>query len=195
MTGDTTRRVRADMRFLKLYVYTVPTVYRYTPDPACEAESDEPIALLGRVEEELAGEAWRYRRVGAAIVAVILMPLLLAGLLWSGLYWLPVRVMWFPFERGMYGLPFFSLYEWLAFLLLAAFFAYSLSLTYTSRWRTRRLRVDYHRLADADEARRLEIAGQATDGAFPRSRFILSKSPVFAAYRPLLAAPPNRGGA
>lgn len=187
MTGDTPRRVRADLRFMKLYVYTVPTVFRYRPDPACANRSDAALDVLGRVEEELAGEAQRYRRVGAAVVAVVLMPALLGGLLWSGLYVLPVRVPWFPFDRGMYGLPLFSLYEWLAFLLLAAFLAYSLSLTYTSHWRMRLLTADYHRLAETDDDGRSQIAGAASEQRFPRTRFVLANSPVFSAYRPLLA--------
>lgn len=189
MSIDSPRRIRGDLRFLRVYVYTVPTVSRYTPDPACEAESAQPSDVLGRVEEELAGEASRYRAAFAAIMAVALMPGLLAGFLWSGLYWLPVRIMWFPFDRGMYGLPYLSLYEWLAFLLLGAFFAYALSLTYTSRRRTRRLTVDYRRLVEADETRRAILAAEASDGRHPRAEFVLRTSPFFALYRPLLAGP------
>ena len=87
-----------------------------------------PSAVVERVEDELHGEATRYRHALWACIGVALMPVALAILAWSGLYWLPVRILWTPFERGSYGLPWLSLYEWIAYLCLAAFFAYGFAL-------------------------------------------------------------------
>lgn len=182
----TSRRVRADLRLLSIWVFTVPTVMRYKPDVRWGELSGAPAELLGRLEAELAGEAGRYRAVFAAIVGVVLMPLLLAGFLWSGLYWLPIRVPWFPFFRGAYGLPYLSLFEWIAFLLLAAFFAYTWAVLRTSRMETRRMAVDLTRLSAVDMQDRRAVAQEALTGVFPRAAYVLRKAKPFASYRSLL---------
>jgi len=126
--GDSPRRIRRDLRFVRWYAYTIRHVIRrYRRDVETTGEQRLPAHLLARVEVEVAAECRRMRIMFRAIVAVLLMPMVLAGLLWSGLYWLPVRIMWFPFERGIYGLPMFSVFEWLAFLMLALFLAGSLA--------------------------------------------------------------------
>ncbi len=124
-----------------------------------------------------------------AIVAVVLMPLFLAGFLWSGLYWLPVRIQWFPFKRGIYGLPLFSLFEWLAFLMLGLFLVGSLAVILEGFASTRRVSNDYGLLSDASSEERVAIAGEARSGAYPRTAYLLSSAKPFAAYAPLMAAP------
>ena len=180
------RRVRGDLRFLRIYALTVPTLMRYKPDAAWAELSPEPSELLSRLDEELAGEAARYRYLFAACVAVLLMPGFLAAFLWSGLYWLPVRVLWFPFFRGEYGLPWFSLFEWLAFLLLAAFLAYGWALLRTSRTETRRMAADLAVVGSAGPEQREAIACEARTGDHPRAELLLRKAAPLASYRELL---------
>jgi hypothetical protein len=159
---------------------------RYKPDPAWAQLSAEPSQVLGRLDAELAGEASRYRRLFAACVAVLLMPGLLAAFLWSGLYWLPVRILWFPFFRGEYGLPWFSLFEWLAFLCLTGFLAYGWALLRTSRRETRRMAADLAVIGAATTEEREAIAREAIAGDHPRAELLLRRAAPLAAYRDLL---------
>ena len=159
---------------------------RYKPDPVWAELSPEPAPLLARLDAELAGEASRYRALFAAMVAVLLMPGLLAGFLWSGLYWLPVRIPWYPFFRGEYGLPWLSLFEWLAFLCLAAFLAYGWALLRTSREETRRMSADLAVIGSARCGEREAIAHETIDGHYPRAELLLRKASPLSAYRTLL---------
>ena len=179
-------RERSDLRLLRIYAFTIPTVMRYKPDLAWAELSPEPGQLLGRLDSELAGEASRYRALFAAIIAVVLMPGLLAGFLWSGLYWLPVRIPWFPFFRGEYGLPWLSLFEWLAFLCLAAFLVYGWALLRTSRDETRRMAADLAVIGSAGPDEREAIAQEALTGSYPRAELLLRKAAPLSAYRELL---------
>jgi len=181
------RKVRRDLRFLRLYVFTVPTVMKYPKDPECEGAAARPGDILSRVESGLSGEADRYRIAGWSILAIVLMPALVAAFLWYAMYWLPVTIYWWPFDRGLYGLPFFSLYEWVCFLLLAAYFAVTWAVLRTSRTETRRLAVDYCRLAAADDSLRSGIATEVGSGSYPRASFVLRTAKPFSAYAPLIA--------
>lgn len=185
---DTPASVRADLAFLWIDVRLAGATMKRRPDALTAAASADAPALIERVEDELHGEARRYHHALWACVAVCMMPFLLAGFAWSGLYWLPVRIYWVPFERGEYGLPWFSLYEWIAYLLLAAFFAYGYALVSESSGSTRRLSADYHRLADADPAGRDEYAREVVSAKRQRTELVLRNSPVFAEYPPLLDA-------
>lgn len=188
---DSPRSVRRDLRFLRWYAHTVKHVMRrYSdaetpPEPAAETPRD----LLDRVECELVAECRRMRLMFRAIVTVVLMPFLLAGFLWSGLYWLPVRILWFPFERDMYGLPLFSLYEWFAFLGLAAFLVYSAVMLIEGFASTRRAGTVYRRLAEAAPAEKSAITLVAARGEFPRAAFLLGRAKPFADYAVLLTSP------
>ncbi len=181
------RRIKSDLGFLRLYVFTVPRVMRYPKDAECQAAGSEPSEILGRIETGLTGEAERYRIAGWSILAIVLMPVLLAAFLWYAMYWLPVSIYWWPFERGLYGLPYFSLYEWLCFLVLGVYFAGTAVVLHRSRTETRRLAVDYCRLAQADEGRREQIAAKAASGSYPRADFLLRRAKPFSAYVPLMA--------
>jgi hypothetical protein len=183
---SSSRRERGDLLLLRVYALTIPTVMRYKPDASWAQLSRDPAHLLTRLEAELAGEASRYRALFTASVAVLLMPGLLAAFLWSGLYWLPVRVLWFPFFRGEYGLPWLSLFEWLAFLFLAAFLAYGWALLRTSRSETRRMSADLAVIGSAASADREAIAAEARTGDHPRAELLLRKAAPFSAYRELL---------
>jgi hypothetical protein len=180
------RRERGDLRLLRIYALTIPTVMRYRPDSAWAELSRQPANLLARLDAELAGEASRYRAMFAAIIAVVLMPGLLSAFLWSGMYWLPVRIRWNPFFRGEYGLPLLSLYEWLAFLLLAAFLVYGWALLHTSRQETRRMSADLAVLGSASAEEREAIAREALTGRHPRAELLLRKAAPLSAYRELL---------
>ena len=182
------RTVRRDLRYLWIDVRFAGSTMKYPPDPATETASSDAGAVIGRIETELAGEATRYRYALYACIAVILMPGLLAAFAWSGLYWLPVRIMWFPFERGYYGLPWLSLYEWVAYLLLSVFFVVGFTLVAQSHGATRRLSSDYHRLAEAGEAERAAFVSAVRDSSAPRAELVMRSSRVFAPYRDLLAA-------
>jgi len=177
------------MRFVRWYAHTVKHVMRrYSDDAATADAAQRPEEMLARVEREVAAECRRMRMMFVAILGVVLMPFLLAGFLWSGMYWLPVRILWFPFERDMYGLPLFSLYEWFAFLFLAAFLvcaAVTLADGFSS---TRRVSTDFRHLADATPAEMAGIAHVAVVGSFPRAEYLLRRAKPFSAYRPLLAA-------
>ena len=188
--APTPRRSTRDMLMLRGYVYTVRTVMGYRPDAECERASGEPADVVARLEGELAGELARYRQVMWSILAVLLMPAFVAVFLWSAMYWLPVRIYWWPFERGNYGLPLLSLYEWLCFLLLAAYFAYTWAVLRGSREGTRRIGVDYRRLAAASSDQQAQVADILRGGGFPRVAYVLARSHEFAAYRPLLADKP-----
>lgn len=178
-----TRRERGDLRLLSVYALTIPTVMRYKPDAAWAQLSIDPALLLARLDAELAGEASRYRALFAASIAVLLMPGLLAAFLWSGLYWLPVRITWVPFFREEYGLPWLSLFEWLAFLFLAAFLVYGWALLRTSRQGTRRMSADLAVLGSATDSEREAIAREALSGGYPRAELLLRKAAPFSAYR------------
>ena len=128
----------------------------------------------------------RYWALLWAIVAIVLMPPLLAGFLWSGMYWLPFSISWHPFFRGQYGLPWLSLFEWLAFLLLGAFLAYAWALLRTSRVETRHMAQDLRVIRDAQPDEREAIAEEALKGGHPRSRLLLGRARPLAEYRALL---------
>jgi hypothetical protein len=183
---SSSRRVRADLRLLRIYALTIPTVMRYTPDPEWARLSQQPDELLARLDAELAGEASRYRALFVACIAVLLMPGLLGAFLWSGLYWLPVRILWFPFFRGEYGLPWLSLFEWLAFFFLAVFLAYGWWLLRISHAETRRMSADLAVIGAADSRQRDEIAREALVGDYPRASLLLRKAAPLCAYRELL---------
>ena len=185
------RRSGRDMLMLRGYVYTVPTVMRYRPDAERERASAAPADVVARLEGELASELARYRQVMWSILAVLLMPGLVAIFFWSAMYWLPVRIYWWPFERGNYGLPLLSLYEWFCFLLLAAYFAYTMAVLRVSREGTRRMGVDYRRLAASSPDQQAEVAEIVRSGSFPRVAYTLSRSREFVSYRPLLAEKPR----
>jgi hypothetical protein len=102
------------------------------------------------------------------------------------MYWLPTRYYWWPFARGNYHLPLFSVYEWFAYLGLAAYFVVSVALLYTSHDHTRMLGTEYRRLLGADEAAREEFAAAIRDGSHPRTSYLVRRSPVFAEYHALL---------
>ena len=181
-------RVRRDLRFMWIYVYTVPRTLTYAA-PVAEATGEVTSAQsVSRIEEWLAIEATRYRRCGLAIVALLAAIPLLAAFLWSGMSWLPVTVYWWPFARGNYGLPFFSLFEWLCYLLLAIYFVVTFQVLRGGRAQTRRLADEFRRLLAGDDARRTEVVSLVRGGAAPRTEFLLRKAPVFSAYRDALAA-------
>ena len=180
------RRERKDLHLIRIYAFTIPTVMRYQPDAEWAELSPEPVQLLARLETELSGEASRYRALFAAMAAVLLMPGLLAAFMWSGLYWLPVRIPWYPFFRGAYGLPWLSLFEWTAFLFLAAFLVFGWALLRTSRDETRRMCSDLRVFGSASPAEREAIAREVDLGGYPRSRLLLRKAKPMTAYRELL---------
>ncbi len=181
--GDSPRRVRRDLRFVRWYAHTIRHVIRrYLGDDVSGQDALRPADLLTRVETEVAAECRRMRIMSRAIIVVVFMPLLLAVFLWSGLYWLPVTIPWFPFERGVYGLPLFSLFEWLAFLMLAAFLAGSLAVIAEGFESTRRVSTDYRRLSEASAEARTAIATEARSGAYPRSAYLLARAKPFADY-------------
>jgi hypothetical protein len=177
-----TRHLRGDLRFLRLYTLATRRVMRYKPHPESVSASEDPGAIADRIEAGLAGEARRYRLLGWSILAVIVAPVVLSGILWSGTYWLPVRIYWWPFERGNYGLPFFSLFEWLAFLLVAAYFVVAWALLVASYADTCKLGTEYRRLADATGDTQAGIAEALGDGTHPRALFVAQHAPVFSAY-------------
>jgi len=181
------RRLRGDLRFLRIYSLTTNRVIRYKPHPESVSASEEPGAIADRIEEGLAGEAQRYRLMGWCILGIIVGPMLLSGFLWSGMYWLPVKIYWWPFERGNYGLPFLSLFEWLAYLMLALYFVLSWALLVTSHAETRKLATEYRRLADAREQTRIELAAAIADG-HPRAEYVVRHSKAFSAYVGLMDA-------
>lgn len=187
IVADSPRKVRRDLHFLRWYAHTVKHVMkRYRDAPTAIGGDRSPETLLASVEREVAAECHRMRAMFGAILAVALMPILLAAFLWSGMYWLPVRILWFPFERGAYGLPLFSLYEWLAFLFLAAFVAYASVMLAGGLDSTRRVSTDFRQLRDASPAEQAAISHVAASGGFPRATFLLGRALPFVAFRPLL---------
>lgn len=185
------RRLRGDLRFLRLYALATGRVMRYKPHPESVSASDDPGAVADRIEAGLAAEAQRYRLLGWSILAVIVAPVLLSGVLWSGTYWLPVRIYWWPFQRGNYGLPFFSLFEWLAFLLVAAYFVVAWGLLVASYAETRKLGTEYRRLADAIGDTQSGIAEALGDGEHPRALYVAQHAAVFSAFR-VVTSPEER---
>lgn len=183
---DTPGRIRRDLRFLRLYVYTVPRTLRYPALATDAQQAVTPVENVARIENGLAAEARRFRRCGWAIVALIVTLPLLAAFLWSGMWWVPVRVYWWPFERGNYGLPFFSLFEWLCYLVLAAYFVVTFGLLSDGYVQTRCLGAEYRRLLSADDATRGQIVRVMREGASPRAEFVVRRAPVFLAYREAL---------
>jgi len=181
------RRVRGDLRFLGIYVYTVKRAMSYRPHKEAVAADSSAGAVVERVERGLAGEAVRYRSIGWAILALLVAPLLLSALLWTAMYWLPVRILWLPFERGMYGLPYLSLFEWFAYLIIAAYFVVAWGYLRTSYDETARLGTEFRRLHDATPEFCEQVAEVVRLGDFPRTRFILLRSKFFAAYAEILA--------
>ena len=176
------RRIRGDLRFLRLYVYTVDRVRRYPPHKVALAASEAPGEVADRVEEALAGEAGRYRAMGWCVLALLASLPLVAAFLWSGMFWLPISIYWWPFERGAYGLPFFSLYEWMSYLALAAYFVVNAGLLYTSHDVTGQLGTEYRRLLVATPEQAMAYAAAFTDGAHPRAAYVLGASRVFSEY-------------
>jgi len=185
---DMPRITRRDLRYLWIDVRFAASAMKHKPDPEIEAASALPADVVDRIETELAGEADRYRYALYACIAVILMPGALAALAWSGLYWLPRRIMWLPFERGFYGLPWLSLYEWVAYLLLALFFVVGFALVGLSPDATRRLSADYRRLSAADETGRTALATAVRGAGLARTELVMRSSRVFAEYPAALDA-------
>ncbi len=185
---DAPKTVKRDLAMLWIDARLAGSTMKRRPDAAVLAADAAPSAVVDRVEDELHGEATRYRHALWACIGVALMPVALAILAWSGLYWLPVRILWTPFERGSYGLPWLSLYEWIAYLCLAAFFAYGVALIADSHGSTRRLSADYHRLADTDAESRERFAREVVSAKRRRTELVLRTSRVFADYSPLLDA-------
>jgi len=177
------RAVARDLRYLWIDVRVAGSTMKHKPDTATEAASADPADIVDRIETELAGEATRYRYALYASIAVIVMPAALAAFAWSGLYWLPVRIMWFPFERGYYGLPWLSLYEWVAYLLLAVFFVVGFALVSLSHGATRRLSSDYRRLAAADDIARVSLVAAVRAANLKRTELLMRSSSVLAPYR------------
>jgi hypothetical protein len=172
------RRLRRDLRFLRVYSAKTNRMMRYKPHRESVSASEEALAIADRIEGGLAGEARRYRMVGWCMVGVIVGPVLLAGFLWSGMYWLPVILYWWPFDRGNYGLPFLSLFEWLAYLMIAAYFVVAWALLSASHAEALKLGTEYRRLLEVSAEQRAEIAAALEDGAHPRARFVVRNSPV-----------------
>ena len=185
---DEPRAVRRDLRYLWADVRLAHSMMKRRPDAGVQAASAAAGDVVDRIESELAGEAARYRYALYACIAVCLMPILLSGLAWSALYWLPVTIFWFPFERGYYGLPWLSLYEWIAYLFLALFFVFGFALVAESHGATRRLSADYRRLANADESGRRDFAAAVRRAALARTELVLRSSRVFAEYVAVLDA-------
>jgi hypothetical protein len=179
------RRLRGDLRFLRIYSLTTNRVIRYKPHPDSVSASEEPGAIADRIEEGLTGEAQRYRLMGWCIFGIIVGPILLSAFLWSGMYWLPVSIYWWPFERGNYGLPLLSLFEWLAYLMLALYFVLTWALLVTSHAETRKLGTEYRRLADASAEIRPQLAAAIADG-HPRAEYVVRHTPAFSAYAELM---------
>ena len=185
---DDPRIVKRDLAFLWADVRFAGPTMKHRPDRHVSAASSEARDVIDRIETELAGEATRYRYALYACIAVCIMPVALSGLAWSGLYLLPFSVPWFPFERGMYGLPWLSLFEWVAYLFLALFFVVGFALVAESHGATRRLSADYHRLADADEDDRREFASEVATARRARTERVMRSSGVFSEYVALLDA-------
>jgi len=180
------RQVRRDLRFVRIYALQTDRVLRYSAHEETLLASEEPIATANRIERELAGEARRYRLAGACILALLAVPPMLAAFLWSGMYWLPVRIYWWPFERGNYGLPFLSLFEWLCYLLVAAYFVVTVPLLFESRQKTRKLGTDLRRVRDASVEQTSALAEVVVQGSHPRTESLLRHSRAFSSYAALL---------
>ena len=186
---DDARTIARDLRFLWIDVRFAGSAMKHRPDAEVQAASASPGDVVDRIEHELAGEAARYRYALYACIAVCVMPLALSGLAWSALYWLPVTIFWFPFERGYYGLPWLSLYEWVAYLFLALFFVFGFALVAESHGATRRLSADYRRLADAAEDGRRDFVSAVRHSGLARTELVLRSSGVFSEYASALAEP------
>jgi hypothetical protein len=181
------RRLKSDLRFLRIYARIVGRVMGYREHAEELSLATTPEQIVERTEHELAGEAAIYRSLGWCILALLVAIPGLSFFLYSAMYWLPMRIWWFPFHRGNYGLPLFSLYEWLAYLLLALYFVVAGALLFQSHDETRRLGTEFRALRDADDATRNAIADIVSAGQSPRLGFVLVTAAEFAPYRPLLA--------
>lgn len=178
------RRARADIRFLWPDLHR-PGLAMRCPVPAGQAWSLEAAAVCERVERELAAEAWRYRRLLVAGVAILGSPLLMLGVAWAGVRFLPPQLGFEPFFRGAYGLP-LSLYEAASFLCLVALLVFAHARVGDS-WRSMcRLGADYRHLRDAEDPVRARIAEEAASGRWPRVCALLRTARVFGEYRPLI---------
>jgi hypothetical protein len=181
------RRVRADLRFLRLYARVVPRVMRYHPHADEILHSTTAEDIVGRIEDELAGEAAVYRALGWCILVLLVAIPGLAIFLFQAMYWLPFTIYWFPFERGLYGLPYFSLFEWLAFLVLTLYFVVTGGLLVWSHDETARLGTQLRRLSDAGPETREAIIAIVAAGGYPRLEYLLRNRPEFSVYQTLLA--------
>lgn len=183
---DSDRRARRDIRYLGIDFRCVRWVLRYRPDPATMESSGEPVDLLGRVERELSDEAARYRATLWATVAVLLMPGVAAMALWmlQPRIWATYRVA--AYETGGLGIPGFSLYTLISYVMLVWYLAFALLKMVGSYGSTTRLSADYRRLADADVAARGILAGVVREGGYPRTLGLLERSKEFGAYREAL---------
>ncbi|MFA5844540.1 MAG: hypothetical protein WC971_06895 [Coriobacteriia bacterium] len=183
---DSDRRARRDIRYLGIDFRCVRWVLRYRPDPATMDASGEPADLLGRVERELKHEASRYRGTLWATIAVLLMPGVVAMALWmfQPRIWATYRVA--AYETGGLGIPGFSLYTLISYVMLVWYLAFALLKMVGSYGSTTRLSADYRRLTDADVAARGIFASVVREGGYPRTLGLLERSAEFAAYREAL---------
>lgn len=183
---DSDRRARRDIRYLGIDFRCVRWVLRYRPDPATMEASGEPVNLLGRVERELTDEAARYRATLWATVAVLLMPGVAAMVLWrlQPRIWAAYHVL--AYEIGGLGIPGFSLYTLISYVMLVWYLAFALRQTVGSWESNARLSADYRRLVNADGASRGILVGVARDGGFLRTLGLLERSREFGAYREAL---------
>jgi hypothetical protein len=185
--AENPRRIRGDLRFMRLYAHTVKRSMVYHDHKETLAADPSATAVAERIECGLRGEAKRYRMVGWTILAVILAPMLLSAFMWWAMYWLPVKYNWLPFERGMYHLPYFSLFEWSAYLIIAAYFVVTWGYITTSHDETLRLGTEYRRLAAASPEYRAEIVEALRSGEYPRTECVVTRAKVFADYAEALA--------
>lgn len=177
-------RVRSDLRALWPDLRRPTLILRWASDPVVAASSLEPSVLFERVERGLAEAADRYRRVLLTGAVLLLTPLLLAWVMYAGIFVLPVDV-YAPFFRGVY-VPLVSLYEFAAFLLLAGTLGYAAYVAYQSAGTLSRLSADLRRLREADDEQRAAFAAEASTGHWPRAATLLLRGGQFAAYRDLI---------
>lgn len=181
--NDNDRRARRDLRYLGIDFRCVPWVLKYRPDPATVSASGEPAEVLGRVERELTLEASRYRGMLWATIVVLLMPGIVAMALWMLQPRIYSAYQVLVYKQGGLGLPWFSLYTLIAYVMLVWYLAFALWQTVGSWESTTRLSADYRRLADADAGTRGALADLARTGAYPRTLGLLERSGEFGAYR------------
>jgi hypothetical protein len=63
------RRLRGDMRFVRVYVLATNRIMRYKPHPASVSAPDDPRSVIDRIETGLAEEAHRYRLIAWRLFA------------------------------------------------------------------------------------------------------------------------------